>query len=186
MVSIFYYFCIYLYFQLTPKRPLRSEVEKEKRLSRTHSQIASTTKVDDASVSGESSNSRNSISKFTLNLSKFRKFYHNLLIVSVTTDSQTSEEDSGPPPLPAKINRDSDSFHQVEESMYSCVKKRDESNYQILGQSFVSNSNYEMFEVKSSSDCMTRSQEKKTPPTPPPKPVRTSSRLSHTPKSPLP
>lgn len=51
-------------FQLTPKRPLRSEVEREKRLSRTQSQIAATGKIDNASVSGESSNSRNSISKF--------------------------------------------------------------------------------------------------------------------------
>ena len=53
--------------QLTPKRPLRSEAEKEKRLSRTQSVIATATqisRIDNASVSGESSNSRNSISKF--------------------------------------------------------------------------------------------------------------------------
>lgn len=51
--------------QLTPKRPLRSEAEKEKRLSRTQSVIANTpSKIDNASVSGDSSNSRNSISKF--------------------------------------------------------------------------------------------------------------------------
>lgn len=52
--------------QLTPKRPLRSEAEKEKRLSRTQSVLANSapiSKVDNASVSGESSNSRNSISK---------------------------------------------------------------------------------------------------------------------------
>lgn len=55
--------------QLTPKRPLRSEAEKEKRLSRPPSMAVSTTsgqqptKTDNVSVSGESSNSRNSISK---------------------------------------------------------------------------------------------------------------------------
>lgn len=53
--------------KLTPKRPLRSEAEKEKRISRTQS-IASaviSTKIDNASVeSGESSNSRHSISEF--------------------------------------------------------------------------------------------------------------------------
>jgi dedicator of cytokinesis protein 1 len=53
--------------QLTPKRPLRSEVEKEKRLSRTQSIIASA-KNDNASMSGESSNSRNSISKILIKL----------------------------------------------------------------------------------------------------------------------
>lgn len=54
---------IQLTLKLTPKRPLRSEVEKEKRLSRTQSIIATATKTDNGSVSGESSNSRNSISK---------------------------------------------------------------------------------------------------------------------------
>lgn len=53
--------------QLTPKRPLRSEAEKEKRLSRTQSVITTSSntpsKIDNASVSGESSNSRNSISE---------------------------------------------------------------------------------------------------------------------------
>lgn len=58
--------------QLTPKRPLRSEAEKEKRLSRPPSMAVSTnsvappTKTDNVSVSGESSNSRNSISKDSL------------------------------------------------------------------------------------------------------------------------
>lgn len=56
-----------MFSQLTPKRPLRSEAEKEKRLSRTQSVITTSSstpsKVDNASVSGESSNSRNSISE---------------------------------------------------------------------------------------------------------------------------
>lgn len=53
--------------QLTPKRPLRSEVEREKRLSRPTSIISTGTKesqagIDTHSLSGDSSN-RNSISK---------------------------------------------------------------------------------------------------------------------------
>lgn len=54
--------------QLTPKRPLRSEVEREKRLSRPTSIIALSTNIrgnntgDAISLSGESSN-RNSIGK---------------------------------------------------------------------------------------------------------------------------
>lgn len=153
--------------ELTPKRPLRSEVEREKRLSRTQSQITATGKIDNGSVSGESSNSRNSI---------------------ITTDSQTSEED--PPPLPAKTFRDSDSFYQVEESLYSPVRRigYEESNYSTLTHSsnLVSNANYEYCEIRSSGSESLKSQGKKTPPTPPPKPVRTSSRLSNTPKSPMP
>lgn len=54
-------------FQLTPKRPLRSEVEREKRLSRPTSIVSpnikgSQTGVDSQSLSGDSSN-RNSIGK---------------------------------------------------------------------------------------------------------------------------
>lgn len=100
----------------------------------------------------------------------------------VTTDSQTSEEDSIPPPLPVKANRDSsDGFAVVEESLYSCVKKRgfEESNYQVIKSNFVTNSNYEIFEVKNPELTSRLSDSgKKTPPTPPPKPMRSSSRLS--------
>lgn len=66
--------------QLTPKRPLRSEAEKEKRLSRPPSMAVSTTsvppptKTDNVSVSGESSNSRNSISKDSLEYYLERRF----------------------------------------------------------------------------------------------------------------
>lgn len=67
--------------QLTPKRPLRSEAEKEKRLSRTQSIITNCSntpsKVDNASVSGDSSNSRNSISELKIERSshKFLIFF---------------------------------------------------------------------------------------------------------------
>lgn len=59
-------FIPYYSLQLTPKRPLRSEVEREKRLSRPTSIVASNTSIrgnttaDAISLSGESSN-RNSI-----------------------------------------------------------------------------------------------------------------------------
>lgn len=54
--------------QLTPKRPLRSEVEREKRLSRPTSIVSAGTKgsqagIDTHSLSGDSSN-RNSIGNF--------------------------------------------------------------------------------------------------------------------------
>uniref|UniRef100_A0A182VY32 Signaling protein n=1 Tax=Anopheles minimus TaxID=112268 RepID=A0A182VY32_9DIPT len=89
--------------ELHPKRPLRSEVEKEKRLSRPPS-IATptmgsrslagtapngtTTGADTNSIgSAESSSNRNSI---------------------ITNGSTTSEEDSVPPPLPLKTRTDAD------------------------------------------------------------------------------
>ena len=72
--------------QLTPKRPLRSEVEKEKRLSRpTSGQFSSRSSslsvtLRGAGSSGSSSN-RDSVG---------------------TTDSSVSEEDIVPPPIPLK------------------------------------------------------------------------------------
>jgi hypothetical protein len=69
--------------------------------------------------------------------------------------------------------------------LYSCVKKRgfEESNYQVIksNTTFVTNSNYEIFEVRNPELANRISQDgsgKKTPPTPPPKPVRSSSRMS--------
>lgn len=68
LINIYKCIIIFINSQLTPKRPLRSEAEKEKRLSRTQSMVANNSgivavKMDDASVSGDSSNSRNSISQ---------------------------------------------------------------------------------------------------------------------------
>jgi dedicator of cytokinesis protein 1 len=72
--------------ELTPKRPLRSEVEKEKRLSRPSSgQFSRSSSLSitlrGTGSSGSSSN-RDSVG---------------------TTDSSVSEEDSVPPPLPIKL-----------------------------------------------------------------------------------
>lgn len=72
--------------ELTPKRPLRSEVEKEKRLSRPPSGQFSrppslTVILRTTNSSGNSSN-RDSVG---------------------TTDSSVSEEDVLPPPLPVKL-----------------------------------------------------------------------------------
>jgi hypothetical protein len=116
-----------------------------------------------------------------------------LLLISVTTDSQTSEEDSVPPPLPMKHHRDSDSFNQLveEESQYSCVKAKrgSEEGYQFMNRPLpatpnnsVANSHYEFVEIKNReviSVIETRAN-KKSPPTPPPKPAR-HSRGSFTP-----
>jgi hypothetical protein len=67
--------------------------------------------------------------------------------------------------------------------MYSCVKKRgyEDSNYQVIKSNFVTNTNYEVYEVKNPELVSRFSHDgsgKKTPPTPPPKPVRSSSRIS--------
>ncbi|CRL05400.1 CLUMA_CG018000, isoform B [Clunio marinus] len=153
--------------ELTPKRPLRSEAEKEKRLSRTQSLVTtsnvSTSKIDNASMSGESSNSRNSI---------------------ITTDSQTSEEDLVPPPLPIK-HRDSEYGNVHEDSKFTKVKVLDDlttesflvsSDQPRKGIVAAANNHYEILSLKSrdvvSPDEVKSS--KKNPPAPPPKPTRAS------------
>ncbi|KAL1137918.1 hypothetical protein AAG570_009613 [Ranatra chinensis] len=70
-------------FQLTPTRPLRSEVEKEKRLSRPPSGQFPTKLLLTPTTNGN----RDSIG---------------------TTDSTASEEDGIPPPLPAKLRSEAD------------------------------------------------------------------------------
>lgn len=107
-----------------------------------------------------------------LTISKFN-------FILVTTDSQTSEEDLLPPPLPAK-HRDSDYGNIPEDSQYSSVKSiRGSDGYQFTDRPLpstpgdsVSNSHYEVLEVKNREVIMT--VVKKNPPTPPPKPARTS------------
>ena len=111
----------------------------------------------------------------------------------VTTDSQTSEEDSLPPPLPVKHHRDSEvSNHLVEEeSQYSVVsaKRGSKEGYQFSDRPLpatpsntVFNSNYEYVEIKNREVISTMETKtgKKSPPTPPPKPAR-HSRGSFTP-----
>ncbi|XP_072385409.1 dedicator of cytokinesis protein 2 isoform X1 [Diabrotica undecimpunctata] len=88
--------------ELHPKRPLRSEVEKEKRLSRPSSGQYSrpnslSITIRGAGSSGTSSN-RDSIG---------------------TTDSSISEEDINPPPLPVKHNRDSENSNVLPYENYS-------------------------------------------------------------------
>lgn len=102
----------------------------------------------------------------------------------VTTDSQTSEDDV-PPPLPLK-NRETDHGIIENELQYSCSKIAGGSkeSYQsvnvTLAETFIkhtiTNNHYETVELKSNevvSADDTKSL-KKSPPTPPPKPVRTS------------
>lgn len=79
---------------MTPHRPLRSEVEKERRLSRPTSGQFSTASSRPSSgcvtirgASSENSSNRDSVG---------------------TTDSTTSEDDNQPPPLPIKARTDPD------------------------------------------------------------------------------
>lgn len=159
-------------FQLHPKRPLRSEVEKEKRHSRPPSVVTPTLSIktltsggDTNSIgSADSSSNRNSI---------------------ITNDSTTSEEDLIPPPLPMKT-RDSD---------YSNLPLNDSTLHRRLtaASHYVSckplppipttiaiNSSYDVVEMRNNSVIMIGSggaaiyDERKRPPTPPPKPARNS------------
>ncbi|KAK9873197.1 hypothetical protein WA026_021430 [Henosepilachna vigintioctopunctata] len=87
--------------ELTPKRPLRSEVEKEKRLSRPPSgQFGRPNSVNSvlrgASSSGASSN-RDSVG---------------------TTDSSISEEDVIPPPIPVKLRGECNDYCNLENSSF--------------------------------------------------------------------
>ncbi|GLG95600.1 uncharacterized protein GBIM_02534 [Gryllus bimaculatus] len=71
--------------ELTPKRPLRSEIERERRLSRTssgHFSIKSSPSTSTLRFNGTIPGNRDSIG---------------------TTDSTASEEDAIPPPLPQKV-----------------------------------------------------------------------------------
>ncbi|XP_065074251.1 dedicator of cytokinesis protein 1 isoform X2 [Ochlerotatus camptorhynchus] len=155
--------------ELHPKRPLRSEVEKEKRNSRPPSVVTPTLSIktltsggDTNSIgSAESSSNRNSI---------------------ITNDSTTSEEDLVPPPLPMKT-RDSD---------YSNLPLNDSALHRRLtvASHYVSckplppipttvaiNSSYDVVEMRNNSVIMIGSpiyDERKRPPTPPPKPARNS------------
>lgn len=180
------------HFQLTPKRPLRSEAEKEKRLSRTQSIVANcstSSKIDNASVSGDSSNSRNSISKFSYTKKKIKNCAVNHKTFLVTTDSQTSEEDSLPPPLPVK-HRDSENVNLMDNNTQHMANKSigglDEC-YQTVSRPFpvanrtdyASNTHYEVFDIKSREN--ESKAVKKNPPTPPPKPTRGSSKGSLSP-----
>ena len=105
----------------------------------------------------------------------------NKIYLQVTTDSQTSEEDLVPPPLPMK-NRDSDNGNIFDESTYSTVKAvmmNADKCYQANNPStkIFSNLHYETVEIKNreivSSDVKV-GRKSQNPPTPPPKPIRAS------------
>lgn len=88
-------------------------------------------------------------------------------------DSQTSEEDLVPPPLPVK-HRDSDYGNLPEDSQY----RGSTESYQFVNRPLpdtplndtFTNSHYEVLEIRNREVVST----KKNPPTPPPKPARTS------------
>ncbi|XP_053947178.1 dedicator of cytokinesis protein 1 [Anastrepha ludens] len=150
--------------ELTTKRPLRSEKEKERRLSRPASIATPTTGMkgfsgtDAHSLSGADSSNRNSVD---------------------TTDS-TSEEDLIPPPLPAKT-RDSTDF-----SSFTYNIDWNPNNFAFtpvspstvtttttttIQHTSITNNSYEYVEARNF--MLTE----KRPPTPPPKPSRNSKHI---------
>uniref|UniRef100_A0A1I8NGF6 Signaling protein n=1 Tax=Musca domestica TaxID=7370 RepID=A0A1I8NGF6_MUSDO len=167
--------------ELTSKRPLRSEKEKERRLSRPASIATPTASMkgfsaaDTQSLSGADSSNRNSVE---------------------TTDS-TSEEDLIPPPLPAKT-RDSTDFSSLNYSLdwnnssFSLGSALSPNGTITRGTSCsttttsIVNTSYEYVETKNfhitSSVVATNTSsvlldDKKRPPTPPPKPSRNSKHI---------
>uniref|UniRef100_A0A1L8DMR3 Putative signaling protein n=1 Tax=Nyssomyia neivai TaxID=330878 RepID=A0A1L8DMR3_9DIPT len=148
--------------ELTPKRPLRSEIERERRISRTASIITPTNSIkglpgDSNSVSDEESN-RNSI---------------------VTTDSTASDEDQIPPPLPAKTRDSTDYSNLPNDDSSNCGNRHtirsSTSNKPLPQLPIVVNVNYEYVEARNF--CI-GNDERKRPPTPPPKPTRNSKGVS--------
>ncbi|XP_062554815.1 dedicator of cytokinesis protein 1 isoform X2 [Armigeres subalbatus] len=161
--------------ELHPKRPLRSEVEKEKRHSRPPSVVTPTLSIktltsggDTNSIgSAESSSNRNSI---------------------ITNGSTTSEEDLVPPPLPMKT-RDCD-YSNVPLNDSALHRRATTASHYVSckplppvpsphGSNVVVNSAYDVVETRNNSVIVISSgctiyDERKRPPTPPPKPARNS------------
>lgn len=163
--------CFQSHSQLHPKRPLRSEVEKEKRHSRPPSVVTPTLSIktltstggDTVSIgSAESSSNRNSI---------------------ITNGSTTSEEDLVPPPLPMKT-RDSD-YGNVPLNESSLYRRTTSASHYVSCKPLppvptgIVNSAYDVVETRNNSVIVISSggiiyDERKRPPTPPPKPARNS------------
>ncbi|XP_055851030.1 dedicator of cytokinesis protein 1 isoform X1 [Episyrphus balteatus] len=143
--------------ELTSKRPLRSEKEKERRLSRPASIATPTSSMkgfsaaDTHSLSGGDSSNRNSVD------------------IVDTTDS-TSEEDLKPPPLPAKT-RDSTDFT----SLTGGIDWTQSSSFVTMSPTSIMNSTYEY--VEATNPVLTAADDKRRPPTPPPKPSRNSKHI---------
>ncbi|CRL07435.1 CLUMA_CG020404, isoform A [Clunio marinus] len=89
--------------ELTPKRPLRSEAEKDKRLSRTQSLVTTSMCL---------------LPKLTMLRCLVKVTIANSKIT--TTNSQTSEENLVPPPLPIK-HRDSEYVNVHEDSKFTKI-----------------------------------------------------------------
>lgn len=167
-----------MYSQLTPKRPLRSEVEREKRLSRptsiasSNNNIRSPVSIDAHSLSGDSN--RNSIGNNQLHFVQyFNHFNYFRFCFSVTTDSTTSEEDAVPPPLPAKT-RDSTDFSSAPPSFTCTMQCQGNENYSTV------RVNWERTKIPTSPICVDNAtyeyvglrdpyayDDKRKPPTPP-------------------
>ncbi|KAJ6638701.1 Dedicator of cytokinesis protein 1 [Pseudolycoriella hygida] len=166
---------------LTPKRPLRSEIERERRLSRPCSTVTPTSSIkglnstDTQSLSDESSN-RNSIGNISL-----QSLTNELLLMTnnpVTTDSTASEEDiSVPPPLPAKSRESSDYSNLPNADDNTGTITRNPGKYKnkplpALPTAAV-NASYDYVEAR---NFVHRGAVR--PPTPPPKPSRNSKYVS--------
>lgn len=97
----------------------------------------------------------------------------------VTTDSTTSEDDTIPPPLPAKT-RDSNDYSNLPISSCVNIRETGNENYSIIvgrwgnrplpaEPNFISNSSYDYVDAQSLME-----KQRPRPPTPPPKPSRNS------------
>lgn len=110
-----------------------------------------------------------------------RKRVFELIILSVTTDSTASEDDSIPPPLPAKT-RESNDYSNLPPVYTSTIECQGNENYSIVTARWstkrplpaepngIENASYEFVETRNS--CLI--DDKRRPPTPPPKPSRGS------------
>lgn len=104
------------------------------------------------------------------------KDFNYFFVISVTTDSQTSEEDTVPPPLPLK-NRDSDYGNLPDEVQYASLRSNKSygSNKPLPPVPGVSNSHYETVEARNHEIFFVNdAKQARRPPTPPPKPLRNS------------
>ncbi|CAD7083698.1 unnamed protein product [Hermetia illucens] len=157
--------------ELTTQRPLRSEIERERRLSRPASMATPTSSMktlvsgDTHSLSGGDSSNRN----------------------SMATPDSASEEDLIPPPLPAKT-RDSIDYSSLSPNDFlrspnyihnqnlttqqTTTMTWATSNFTTISQSGKGQTSvYEYVEAKNFNICV---DDKPRPPTPPPKPSRNS------------
>ncbi|XP_068155287.1 dedicator of cytokinesis protein 1 isoform X1 [Drosophila tropicalis] len=154
--------------ELTSKRPLRSEKDKERRLSRP------------ASIATPTATIKNFVDTRSLSESSNRN--------SVETTDSTSEEDIRPPPLPAKT-RDSTDFTSLTHSldwnpngyaMLNALSNTSTSSITTtttMTKTSITNTTYEYLEATNFSLINAQDSNKPRPPTPPPKPSRNSKHI---------